>query len=112
MADSGCADGLVLVFVRHTSASLVIQENADPRVQRDLLDFFARLAPENDPHYTHRDEGPDDMPAHIRSALTHTSEVIPLGDGRLGLGTWQALYLVEHRRAPHRRRIDVRILGE
>ncbi len=109
---SGVSDGLALVFVRHTSASLVIQENADPQVQVDLLDFFERLVPENDPHYTHRSEGPDDMPAHIRTALTSSSEVIPVGDGRLALGTWQALYLFEHRRAPHRRRIDLRVMGE
>lgn len=103
-------DGLAIAFVRHTSASLVIQENADPSVQDDLLAFFARLVPENDPIYTHRQEGPDDMPAHIRSALTHTSETMPVVDGQLALGTWQGLYLFEHRRAPHRRQIEIRIL--
>lgn len=108
VVSSGVADGLALAFVRHTSASLVIQENADPRVQQDLLDFFARLVPESH-SYHHDDEGPDDMPSHIRSALTHTSEVLPVASGRLALGTWQGLYLFEHRRAPHRRRVDLRI---
>ena len=109
--ESGVEDGLAVVFVRHTSASLVIQENADPRVQDDLLAFFARLVPENDPIYTHDDEGPDDMPSHVRAALTHTSEVIPVGGGRALLGTWQGLYLFEHRRAPHRRRVEVRVFS-
>ena len=109
--DSGVVDGLALVFVRHTSASLVIQENADPRVRDDMLAFFARLVPEGR-HYSHDDEGADDMPAHIRAALTHTSEVLPIGDGRLQLGTWQGLYLFEHRRRPHRRRIEIRVLGD
>lgn len=108
VASSGVADGLALAFVRHTSASLVIQENADPRVQQDLLDFFARLVPESHP-YHHDEEGPDDMPSHIRAALTHTSEVMPVADGRLALGTWQGLYLFEHRRTPHRRRVDLRV---
>lgn len=110
--ESGVEDGLAIVFVRHTSASLVIQENADPRVHRDLLAFFALLVPEDPSLYTHDEEGPDDMPSHIRSALTHTSEVIPVGGGALLLGTWQGLYLFEHRRAPHRRRVEVRVLGE
>jgi secondary thiamine-phosphate synthase enzyme len=108
--ESGVRDGLAVVFVRHTSASLLIQENADPAVQEDLLAFFARLVPER-AGYRHDDEGPDDMPSHIRTALTHTSEVIPVGDGRLVLGTWQGLYLFEHRRRPHRRRVEVRIVG-
>ncbi len=103
----GVADGLAVVFVRHTSASLLIQEGADPKVLDDLSEFFARLVPENEPWYTHTAEGPDDMPSHIRSALTHTSEVVPVVDGRLALGTWQQLYLFEHRRAPHRRRVVV-----
>jgi secondary thiamine-phosphate synthase enzyme len=108
---SGVRDGIAVVMVRHTSASLVIQENADPRVRQDLLDFFAELAPE-DRAYAHDSEGPDDMPAHIRAALTHTSEVIPFADGELSLGTWQGLYLFEHRRRAHSRRVEIRLLGE
>jgi secondary thiamine-phosphate synthase enzyme len=110
--DSGVADGIAVVFCRHTSASLLIQENADPTVQRDFLAFFERLVPAGDPLFRHDSEGDDDMPAHVKAALTHTSEVIPVGDGAPQLGTWQGLYLVEHRRASHRRRIDVRVLGE
>jgi secondary thiamine-phosphate synthase enzyme len=112
VAESGVEDGLAIVFVRHTSASLVIQENADPRVKDDLVAFFARLVPEGDPLYTHDEEGPDDMPSHIRSALTHTSEVIPVAGGRPQLGMWQGLYLFEHRHAAHRRHVEVRVLGE
>lgn len=101
--------GLLTVFVRHTSCSLLIQENADPDVQRDLNAFFARLAPSaDDPsmsYLVHRLEGPDDMPAHIKAALTQTSLGIPVADGRMGLGTWQGLYLFEHRHAPHDREI-------
>lgn len=111
VAESGVADGLAVVFVRHTSASLVVQENADPRVRQDLLDFFARLVPEG-AGYAHDDEGPDDMPSHIRAALTHTSEIVPVADGAPLLGTWQALYLFEHRRAPHRRRLEIRVFGD
>ena len=111
VAESGVADGLAVVFVRHTSASLVVQENADPRVRQDLLDFFARLVPEG-AGYAHDDEGPDDMPSHIRAALTHTSEIVPVADGAPLLGTWQALYLFEHRRAPHRRRVEIRVFGD
>lgn len=111
VAESGVADGLAVVFVRHTSASLVVQENADPRVRQDLLDFFARLVPEG-AGYAHDDEGPDDMPSHIRTALTHTSEIVPVADGAPLLGTWQALYLFEHRRAPHRRRLEIRVFGD
>jgi len=103
--------GLLTVFVRHTSASLAIQENADPDVVRDLADFFERLAPENDPRYRHRDEGPDDMPAHIRSALTQTSLTIPVVNGRMALGTWQGIYLFEHRAAPHRRSVVLHLMG-
>jgi secondary thiamine-phosphate synthase enzyme len=110
--EAGVADGIAVVFCRHTSASLLIQENADPSVQRDLLAFFERLVPAGDPLFEHDSEGDDDMPAHVKAALTHTSEVIPVGDGAPLLGTWQGLYLVEHRRAPHRRRIEVRVLGE
>ena len=99
------------MFVQHTSASLVIQENADPAVLRDLSHFLADLAPESR-DWEHDDEGPDDMPAHARSAVTKTSETIPVTAGRLAFGTWQALYLWEHRRAPHARRLVVHIVGE
>ena len=109
---SGVRRGLCHVFVQHTSASLLIQENADPSAKRDLEESFRRLAPENAPHYTHTAEGPDDMPSHIRSALTHTSETIPIVDGQLGLGTWQGLYLFEHRRRAGARRVLVTIQGE
>lgn len=102
--------GLVTLFCRHTSASLVIQENADPSVLGDLARAFARLAPEN-AGYEHNMEGPDDMPAHIRSALTQTSLGVPVAGGRMVLGTWQAIYLFEHRRAPHRREIALHYIG-
>ncbi|MBI4384528.1 MAG: YjbQ family protein [Nitrospinae bacterium] len=104
--------GILTVFVPHTSASLVIQENADPDVLRDLNAFFARLVPDGDPAYRHTAEGPDDMPAHIRSALTQTQIGIPLVDGRLGLGVWQGIYLFEHRSAPHKRRVTLHLIGE
>ena len=104
-------DGLCTVFVQHTSASLVIQENADPDVCRDLLAWFDRAAPE-DGDYRHDAEGPDDMPAHIKSALTATSLSIPVIDGELALGTWQGIYVFEHRRAPHRRRVIVSFVAE
>lgn len=107
---AGIADGLVTCFIRHTSASLVIQENADPDVQKDLRDFFAWLATSG-PRFRHTAEGPDDMPSHIRSALTQTSIAIPLQNGRLALGTWQGIYVFEHRDAPHRREVMVQILG-
>ncbi len=100
------------VFVQHTSASLVIQENADPSARRDLEVFLRRLAPEGDPAYTHTAEGEDDMPAHLRAALTSTSETIPVVDGRLGLGTWQGLFLWEHRSRAPGRRLVVHISGE
>jgi secondary thiamine-phosphate synthase enzyme len=104
--------GLLTVFCAHTSASLLIQENAAPEVRSDLLAFFARVAPE-DPHaYRHDDEGPDDMPAHIRSALTSVSLSIPLIEGRLALGMWQAIYLFEHRRQPQQRTIVLHLIGE
>jgi secondary thiamine-phosphate synthase enzyme len=103
--------GLLTVFVQHTSASLAIQENADPDVVRDLADYFERLAPENDARYRHHDEGPDDMPAHIRSALTATSLTIPVVHGRMALGTWQGIYLFEHRAAPHRRSVVLHLIG-
>jgi secondary thiamine-phosphate synthase enzyme len=109
---SGIRDGLCTVFVRHTSASLVIQENADPAVQRDLEAFLSRLVPEGDRLYTHTAEGDDDMPSHVKAALTRTSEQIPIQEGRLLLGTWQGLYVWEHRRSPHRRELAVHVLGE
>ena len=111
VARSRITTGLCTVFVQHTSASLVIQENADPAVLRDLTRFMADLAPESRP-WEHDDEGPDDMPAHARSALTKTSEVVPVSAGRLALGTWQNLYLWEHRTAPHTRRLVVHVIGE
>ena len=104
-------NGLLTCFIRHTSASLVIQENADPDVQRDLQDFFAWLA-KSGPRFRHTTEGPDDMPSHIRSALTQTSIGIPVQQGRLALGTWQGIYLFEHRDAPHRREVVMQALGE
>jgi secondary thiamine-phosphate synthase enzyme len=109
---SGITTGTVTVFVRHTSASLVIMENADPSARRDLEEFFERLVPEDTPWFVHTDEGPDDMPSHIRMALTRTSEVIPIMGGRMVLGTWQGIFLFEHRRAPHRREIVVSVMGE
>jgi secondary thiamine-phosphate synthase enzyme len=108
---SGVRTGLCTIFLRHTSASLVIQENADPAVLRDLARWMDRLAPE-DASYEHDDEGPDDMPGHLRSAVTRSSESIPVTGGALALGTWQALYVWEHRRAAHRREIVVHVLGE
>jgi len=110
VAESGVATGLCSVFLQHTSASLVIQENADPAVLRDLARWLERLAPESS-DYEHDDEGADDMPGHLRSAVTRTGEVVPVGGGRLLLGTWQAIYLWEHRAAPHRRRLVVTVTG-
>lgn len=107
----GCREGLCTVFVRHTSASLVIQENADPSARRDLEAFLARLVPEGDPLYRHVTEGPDDMPAHVRAALTATSLSIPIQDGALALGTWQGVFLWEHRRQASPRSLVVH-LGE
>lgn len=101
--------GLCTVFVQHTSASLIIQENADPSAKHDLETWLNRLVRENDPLYTHNDEGPDDMPAHVKAALTATSIAIPIERGRLALGTWQGVYLWEHRKRPHSRRIVVHI---
>lgn len=103
--------GTATVFVRHTSCSLVIMENAAPAARRDLEEFFERLVPEN-ADYEHDDEGPDDSTSHIRMALTRTSEVVPIGGGELQLGTWQGIFLFEHRRAPHRRKIIVTVIGE
>jgi secondary thiamine-phosphate synthase enzyme len=109
---AGITNGTVTVFVKHTSASLVIMENADPSARRDLEVFFEKLVPENTPWFIHTQEGPDDMPSHIRMALTRTSEVIPIMDGRMTLGTWQGIFLFEHRRSPHRREIAVSVIGE
>ncbi len=104
--------GLLTLFVRHTSASLLVQENADPDVRGDLDRFFARLVPDGDPLFRHRDEGADDMPAHVRAALTAVQLAIPVADGRLVLGTWQGIYLWEHRLRPHRRQVALHLLGE
>lgn len=111
VADAGVGLGLATCFIRHTSASLVIQENADPDVQVDLEAFLRRLVPEGDPLYRHTDEGPDDMPAHVKAALTATSLGVPITDGRLALGTWQGIYLWEHRRRPQRREVIVHVSG-
>jgi secondary thiamine-phosphate synthase enzyme len=108
---SGVYDGTATVFIRHTSASLVIFENADPSATQDLLMFFERLVPEDGEGYVHTLEGADDMTSHIRMVLTRTSEVVPVGAGQLMLGTWQGLFLFEHRRAPHRREIVVNVMG-
>jgi len=109
VAAAGVHEGLCTVFIRHTSASLIIQENADPSARRDLETWLSRLVPENDPMYTHDSEGPDDMPAHVKAALTAVSLSIPVVDGKLALGTWQGIYLWEHRRAPHRRHVVVHV---
>ncbi|MBA3820631.1 MAG: YjbQ family protein [Deltaproteobacteria bacterium] len=112
VGDSRARDGLATVWVHHTSASLMVCENADPAVRRDLEAFVARLVPDGDRLFTHTDEGDDDMPAHVRSVLTQTSIGIPIADGRLALGTWQGLFLWEHRTSPHRRTITVTVIGE
>jgi secondary thiamine-phosphate synthase enzyme len=111
VARSGTTTGTVTVFVRHTSCSLIIMENADPTARRDLEKFFERLVPEETPYFEHTAEGGDDSTSHIRSVLTRTSEVIPIADGRMQLGTWQGIFLFEHRRAPHRREIALTISG-
>ncbi len=111
-AGAGLGTGLLTLFCRHTSASLLIQENAAPEVRSDLEAYFERVAPEDSRLYAHDDEGSDDMPAHIRAALTGVSLSIPLIGGRLALGTWQGIYLFEHRRAPHRREIAMHLIGE
>ena len=111
VASSNPMDALATVFIRHTSASLVIQENADPAVQRDLEAFLARMVPEGDPRYTHVQEGADDMPAHIKAALTQTHLSIPVIDGKLALGTWQGVFLWEHRHRPGARRVIVNVLS-
>lgn len=110
--ESGLSIGQLTAYCKHTSASLVIQENADPDVQRDLLAFFKRLVPDGDALFVHTMEGPDDMPAHVKSALTQTSITIPIVRSALALGTWQGLYLFEHRRNPHARNIVLHALGE
>jgi secondary thiamine-phosphate synthase enzyme len=111
VARSKIATGTATVFVRHTSCSLVIMENAAPAARRDLEKFFERLVPE-DAEYEHDDEGPDDSTSHIRMALTRTAEVVPIGDGKLELGTWQGIFLFEHRRATHQRKMIVMVMGE
>ena len=112
ITEQGMISGLLTVFIKHTSASLLIQENTDPAVQSDLQHYFDHIAP-HDPHrYQHGAEGPDDMPAHIRSALTQTSLSIPLHHGKLCLGTWQGIYLFEHRTKPHLRHIQLHLIGE
>ncbi len=105
LANAGAGDGLLTLFVRHTSCSLLVQENADPDVRVDLMAFLARLMPENEPWITHDAEGPDDMPAHIKAAVLPVSLSIPVRGGRMALGTWQGVYLVEHRARPHRRTV-------
>jgi len=111
LSTTGIRDGLLTLFCRHTSASLVIQENAALAARRDLESYFSRIAPEDGP-YEHDDEGPDDMPAHLRSALTQTQLTIPVADGRLALGTWQGIFLFEHRRNTPKRQIALHLIGE
>src|SRR5262245_5100196 len=112
VADSGIKTGLATIHLRHTSASLLIQENADPDVRRDFEKFFTRLVPDGDPLFIHTAEGDDDMPAHIRTALTTVNLSIPIAHGRLTLGTWQGIYVWEHRASAHRRKVTVHLLGE
>lgn len=112
VAQSRLGAGVVTVFCQHTSCSLVIMENADPTARRDLEAWLDRLVPEDDPHFEHTLEGPDDMPSHIKMVLTRTSESVPFASGRLLLGTWQGVYLWEHRRAAHSRQVVVTVLGE
>jgi len=112
VSDTAMREGLVTLFCRHTSASLLIQENAAPAARSDLEAYFARIAPEDPSAYDHDDEGPDDMPAHLRAALTQVQISIPLIDGMLALGTWQGIYLFEHRRRPHRRSIALHLAGD
>jgi secondary thiamine-phosphate synthase enzyme len=112
VADSGFTTGLVTIHLQHTSASLLIQENADPDVRRDFEKFFARLVPDGDPLFIHTAEGDDDMPAHIRTALTTVNLSIPITHGQLALGTWQGIYVWEHRESAHRRKVTVHLLGE
>jgi secondary thiamine-phosphate synthase enzyme len=109
---SGVQTGIVTVFIQHTSCSVVIMENADPTARRDLAEFFDRLVPEHAAYFTHRSEGSDDMPSHIRMVLTRTSETVPIVDGKMQLGTWQGIFLFEHRRAAHRRKVLITMIGE
>jgi secondary thiamine-phosphate synthase enzyme len=111
LAQSSLREGLLTVFCRHTSCSLVIMENADPSARRDLEEWLERLVPEQDPHFTHTLEGPDDMPSHIKMALTRTSETIPFSGGQLALGTWQGCFLWEHRSSPHTRTLQLTLIG-
>ena len=110
--ESGVQTGTVTVFIRHTSASLIIYENADPSARTDLHEFFERLVPEDSDYFVHTAEGPDDMPSHLRMVLTRTSETIPISDGRMALGTWQGIFVFEHRAAQHQREIVVSVIGE
>jgi secondary thiamine-phosphate synthase enzyme len=110
--EAGAGSGMLTLFCRHTSASLLIQENADPDVLSDLKEFFRRVIPEDSPWIVHRTEGLDDMPAHIKTALTQTSLAVPVSEGQLLLGTWQGLFLFEHRSAPHRRQVAMHLIGE
>lgn len=112
VARSKIATGTVTVFVQHTSCSLIIMENADPTARRDLEEFFDRLVPENASYFEHDSEGPDDMPSHIRMVLTRSSEVVPVAESRMQLGTWQGIFLFEHRRAAHTRKIIVTVMGD
>ena len=112
VAGTEISDGLLTLFLRHTSASLLVQENADPDVRGDLNRFFSRLVPDGDPLFRHRDEGPDDMPAHVRAALTSVQLSVPVSQGRPVLGTWQGIYVWEHRLRPHRREVALHLLGE
>ncbi len=111
LRDQPVLNGILDIFVQHTSCSLVIQENADPDVVLDLRDFFERLVPEESRHYRHTLEGPDDMTSHIRASITQTSLTVPIISGRLALGTWQGLYLFEHRRSPHKRSVVLQLMG-
>lgn len=112
LKSTGLTNGIITIFCRHTSCSLVLMENADPSARRDLEDYLNRLVPDDDPHFTHTYEGPDDMPSHIKTALTRSSESIPFANGGLLLGTWQGLFLWEHRVQPHTRHLVVSIVGE
>ena len=112
IGEQGFRDGLLTVFCQHTSASLLIQENADPDVKTDIKTYFEAIAPEGKGRYVHEAEGPDDMPAHLRAALTQVSLGIPVSEGKPSLGTWQGIYLFEHRKAPHRRSIMLHLIGE
>jgi secondary thiamine-phosphate synthase enzyme len=109
--ESGVQTGIATVFIQHTSASLIIYENADPSARTDLHEFFARLVAEDQDYFIHTAEGSDDMPSHLRMVLTRTSEVIPIAQGRMTLGTWQGIFVFEHRRAPHTRTIAVNVIG-